>query len=493
MPVFGSQLFGGRFAGQSFTGFNPDYQIASGDRINVRLWGAYALETTQAIDAQGNIFLPNVGPVRLVGARNVELNALVQTHVKRVFRANVYSYASLEAAQPVKVYVTGFVRQPGLYNGLSSDSVLHYLDTAGGIDPDRGSYLDVQVLRGGSSRARVDLYRFLLEGRIDPLQLHDGDTLLVAPRRYAVRINGEVDNAMMFELREPNATAEQLLALARPKPTATHIAVVRLQGAQRRSEYHPIADAAKVTIGSGDEITVTADKVPGTILVRIEGAHRGQRTAVLPYGARLKDAVALLQPSPQARVDALQLYRKSIAVRQKEMLGVSLDKLQMQVLTARSATNEEATLRAKEAELVLQFAERARTIDPKGQFVLPDPATAGEALLEDGDVLIVPEESAQVNLHGEVMFPGALHHDGQRTVGEYIELAGGYTQNADTSRVLLIRRSGAVVEADPRTRPLPGEELMVLPKAATKSIEVTRGITQIIYQIAVAARIALGF
>jgi protein involved in polysaccharide export with SLBB domain len=492
-PVFGAQIFGGRFAGQSFTGFNPDYQIAPGDRISVRLWGAYALETTQAIDAQGNIFLPNVGPVRLIGARNAELNALVQTHVKRVFRANVQSYASLEAAQPVKIYVTGFVRQPGLYNGLSSDSVLHYLDAAGGIDPDRGSYLDVQVLRGGTARARVDLYRFLLEGRIDPLQLHDGDTLLVAPRRYAVRVGGEVDNVAMFELREPSTTAEQLLALARPKAAATHIAIVRLQGAQRRSEYHPIADAAKVSIGSGDEITVTADKVPGTILVRIEGAHRGQRTAVLPYGARLKDAVALLQPSPQARVDALQLYRKSIAVRQKEMLGVSLDKLQMQVLTARSATNEEATLRAKEAELVLQFAERARTIDPKGQFVLPDPGTAGEALLEDGDVLVVPEESAQVNLHGEVMFPGALHHDGQRTVGEYIDLAGGYTQNADTSRVLLIRRSGAVVEADPRTRPLPGEELMVLPKAATKSIEVTRGITQIIYQIAVAARIALGF
>ena len=33
---------------------------------------------------------------------------------------------------------------------------------------------------------------------------------------------------------------------------------------------------------------------------------------------------------------------------------------------------------------------------------------------------------------------------------------------------------------------------MVLPKIETKSIEITRGITQIIYQIAVAARIAMG-
>jgi protein involved in polysaccharide export with SLBB domain len=100
-PVFGSQIFGGRFAGQSFTGFNPDYQVAPGDRISVRLWGAYALETTQAVDAQGNIFLPNVGPVRVQGVRNLDLNAQVQQQVKRVFRANVNSYASLEGAQPV--------------------------------------------------------------------------------------------------------------------------------------------------------------------------------------------------------------------------------------------------------------------------------------------------------------------------------------------------------------------------------------------------------
>jgi protein involved in polysaccharide export with SLBB domain len=491
--VFGSQIFRGQFAAQSFSGFNPDYQITPGDRITLRLWGAYAMDGTQVVDAQGNIFLPNIGPVRVQGVRNLDLNAQVQQQVKRVFRANVQSYASLEAAQPVKVYVTGFVRQPGLYNGLSSDSVLHYLDAAGGIDPDRGSYLDVEVLRAGQSRARIDLYRFLLEGRIDPLQLHDGDTVLVSPRRYAVRVSGDVDNDAAFELRTPETTADVLLAMARPKPAATHLAVVRWVGTERRSEYHPIADAARIRVGNGDELTVNSDKVPGTLLVRIEGAHRGQRTAVLPYGARMKDALALIQPAPQSRLEDLQLFRKSVATRQKEMLAVSLDKLETQALTARSATNEEATLRTREAELVLQFTQRARGIEPKGQLVIPQLKAASEMLLEDGDVIFVPEESSQVALHGEVMFPMAVHQTGQRQVGEYIDLAGGYTQNADTSRVLLIRRNGEVVEASRKTVPAPGDELMVLPKADTKNIEVTRGITQIIYQIAIAAKVAFGF
>ena len=79
-------------------------------------------------------------------------------------------------------------------------------------------------------------------------------------------------------------------------------------------------------------------------------------------------------------------------------------------------------------------------------------------------------------------------------IESYIRRAGGYTQGADEARVLVVRQDGSIVEALPSARTVlrAGDELMVLPKVETKNIEVTRGITQIIYQIAVAARIALG-
>lgn len=72
VPVFGAQMFNGRFAGQSFSGFNPEYQIAPGDKVQVRLWGTFTLDTTQTVDAQGNIFLPSLGPVRVQGVRTGE-------------------------------------------------------------------------------------------------------------------------------------------------------------------------------------------------------------------------------------------------------------------------------------------------------------------------------------------------------------------------------------------------------------------------------------
>jgi len=489
--VFGSQIFVGRFGAETFSGFNADYQIAAGDRISVRMWGAFTFEAVQIVDPQGNIFIPNVGPVSVRGIRNADLNRQIEAQVKRTFRSNVGVYATLEAAQPVKVYVTGFVRAPGLYGGLSSDSVLYYLDRAGGIDPDRGSYLQVDVLRAGKLRASANLYAFLLNGHIDPLQLQDGDTIVAHPRKHAVQVSGEVFNPYVFELDKPRVTGGELLALARPRPNATHMSIVRNVGTERRSEYHAVSDAANVVIQDGDAVTLMSDKYPTTILVRVEGAHVGERTLVLPQGARLKDAIARMKPSGQAQVAALQLFRPSVAIRQKELIEASLRSLETYALTARSATSEEAALRGREATQILEFIDRARQVQPRGQVVLAQGTQSGETLLEDGDVLRIPEQSNLVMVTGEVLFPNAVVFDTQASVDDYVARAGGYNQGADRAKVVVVRQDGSVAQtaqADLR----PGDEIMVLPKIETKSIEITRGITQIVYQIAVAAKVLFG-
>lgn len=488
--VFGGNIFMGTFSQVQFSGFNPDYQIAIGDRITLRLWGAFNHEFVHTVDAQGNIFIPNVGPVNVLGIRNGDLNAQVASRVKQIYRANVGIYATLETAQPVKVYVTGFVKQPGLYGGLSSDSVLYYLDKAGGIDLERGSFLEVSVLRGSKERARFNLYQFLLAGRIETLQLNDGDTIIVGPRKHTVLVTGEATNAYQFEFAEPRVSVANIIELAKPKANATHLSIIRKQGASRRSEYYPLKDAGAVLVEDGDEINITADKYPGTILVRVEGAHLGVRSLILPYGAKLSDALAWLKPAPQANLKALQLSRKSVAARQKEMLESSLKGLEAYVLTARSATAEEAVLRTKEAELVLQFVERARSVQPKGQILLAGKEGAQTTLMEDGDTLFIPEQSSLVMVHGEVLFPNAMVHDPRADTEDYIRQAGGYTQNADNSRLVVMHQDGSFGSADEKIGA--GDEIMVLPKVDAKNVEVARGISQIIYQIAVAAKVVFG-
>jgi protein involved in polysaccharide export with SLBB domain len=390
----------------------------------------------------------------------------------------------------VKIYVTGFVRAPGLYGGMSADSVLNFLDKAGGIDPDRGSYLRVQVQRGGKVRAVVDLYKFLLSGQLESLQLQDGDTIVVQPRQYAVTVTGEAQNPYVFELSGPRIKVADLMTLALPKARATHLSIGRNTGVELKSEYYPLSKASQVEVQSGDVVNFTADKYATTILVRIEGAQMGERSFVMANGAKLRDLISRLSPSPNASMESMQLFRKSVATRQKKSLELALRNLETAALTARSSTSEEAALRKAEADMMLNYINRASQIQPLGQVVLSDRQQAQEINLEDGDVVLIPEKRNLVLLTGEVLFPNAQVYTPRASAEDYIAMAGGYSQKADTSRLVIVRLDGSVVSDG--SKPGPGDEIMVLPKIDSKNVEIARGLSQIIYQIAVSAKVVFG-
>ncbi|MEW6133626.1 MAG: polysaccharide biosynthesis/export family protein [Pseudomonadota bacterium] len=497
--VFGTQLFTGAFARQGPTQFNPDYNIMLGDQIQVRMWGAFELDSIFTVDPKGNIFLPQIGPVHVLGVRNKDLQAVVDSAIKRVFRANVFSYASLAAAQPVRVFVSGFVHRPGLYNGTSMDSLLHYLDQAGGIDPERGSFLNVQVKRGSQVRATASLYDFLLDGRMPLIQLADGDVIFVAPRQNTVKVSGLAENAKRFEFSDSGQTVAELARLAKPQAAATHVRVVRNTGTVKNVEYYALESAGLVHLQNGDEVEFTADKKPGTITVRVEGEHQSAQEYVLPYGARLSDLTKNIQFTDNSDSKNLQLFRLSVKERQKEMLAAALRSLETSVLTARSATNEESRLRTEEAQLMLQWVERAKQIEPSGQVMIAQAAERDNLLLENGDIIKVPRQDGLVLVSGEVVFPNAIAHDPKLGLDDYIKRAGGYSQSANTSRIIIAHRDGSFEEASAgeffgsstEGGIRSGDEILVLPKVQTKSIEVGRGLTQIIYQLAIAAKVIL--
>lgn len=488
--MFGEQLFQPGIAQTYGVGFNQDYRIAIGDRVSLRMWGAFSYQDVQVVDPQGNLFVPNVGPVQVASVRNEDLNEVVRSAIRKVYRSNVDVYATLEASQPVRVFVTGAVRAPGQYPGVAADSVLGFLLRAGGIDAGRGSYIDVRLLRGGEQRASFNLYEFLLAGRLEQVQIQDGDTILVAGRHNAVQVSGDVFNPYRFEFDSREITAQDLLTLAHPKPGATHVSVVHKVGTRQYSEYHPIDQIEGVFLRAGDELSVVTDRKISTILVRVDGAIDSSHMLTLPYGSTLEDALAEIQPKPEANPEAIQLFRQSVAYRQRQMLEVSLRILERSALTSRSLTSEEAALRAREAAQVIEFIDRARKVEPRGQVVLAGRESVMRTLLQDGDVLMIPERSSIVMVHGEVTYPTAVAYDSDSRVRDYIELAGGTTQRRGDARILLLRQDGTFIEGDD-ARPEPGDEILVLPTIGAKNMEVARGISQILFQIAVVARVAL--
>ncbi|CAH6636623.1 polysaccharide biosynthesis/export family protein [Pseudocitrobacter vendiensis] len=489
--MFGAQLFNGTSADSGTgIGFNPSYVISLGDTIQVRLWGAFNFDGALPVDPKGNIFVPNIGPLKVAGVPNGQLNGLVTAKVKEVYQSNVNVYASLLQAQPVKVFVTGYVKNPGLYGGVASDSLLSYLSKAGGVDSERGSYVDIAIKRGKSTRSRVNLYDFLLNGTLNLSQFSDGDTIVVGPRKYTFSVDGDVYNSYDFEFASSAISVEEALSWSRPKPGATHFTIVRQQGTVKRTEYYPLSGAAGRTLQDGDKLIVSSDRYAGTIQVRIEGAHSGEHALVLPYGANMKQVLAQLRPNSMSQMNSIQLYRHSVAIRQKEMLTLELQKLEQASLSSQSSTQEEAQLRMQEAQLVSRFVAKARQVVPKGQVVLNE-KNLDSVLLEDGDVISIPEKTSLVMVHGEVLFPNAISWEEKLDADDYIEKCGGLTQKSGQSKIIVIHQDGSAVDADDVGALVAGDEIMVLPKYESKNIEVTRGISTILYQLAVAAKVIL--
>jgi len=494
--VFGASLFTGAFARQGPTQFNPDYLVAIGDSIRLRLWGSATFDNVLMVDPQGNIFIPAVGPVKILGVRNQDLESVIEKAVHRVYRANVYSYASLSEAQPVRVYVGGFVNRPGLYNGTSMDSLLHYLDQAGGIDPERGSFLNIQVKRGAHIRTNMNLYDFLLEGKIPQVQLADGDVIFVSPRQKTVTVSGLAENARRFEFSSADLNGADLIKLAKPFPLATHVRVTRNTGTIRNLEYYPLDQGGSLQLSDGDELAFTADKRPGTITVRVEGEHQSPQEYQLPYGTRIGEILKRIEYSERSDVANLQLFRLSVKDRQRQVLQTSLKSLEAAALTARSGTNEESLLRTNEANLILQWIERAKEIEPSGQVQIAHASQRDELLLENGDTVRVPVKDGLVLVGGEVMFPNTVPFESELSAQDYIERAGGFTQNADASKVIIAHRDGSFVESidgffskAPKVRS--GDHILVLPKIDVKSRQIAKEITTMLFQMALMAGVVV--
>jgi protein involved in polysaccharide export with SLBB domain len=243
--------------------------------------------------------------------------------------------------------------------------------------------------------------------------------------------------------------------------------------------------------------------------VRVEGEHKSAQEHVLPYGARLGDLLKKIEFSERSDARSLQLFRLSVKERQREMLRVSLKSLEAAALTARSGTSDEARLRKEEADLILQWVDRAKQVEPSGQVLIAGAASRNDLLLENGDLLRVPTKEGLVLVSGEVLFPNAIAYESRLAPEDYIRRAGGYTQNASASRVIIAHLDGSFSEegkpyesadiswaeeqSGARTGEIrPGDEILVLPKIDVKSRQITKDLTQILYQIAISAKVVLG-
>ena len=168
--------------------------------------------------------------------------------------------------------------------------------------------------------------------------------------------------------------------------------------------------------------------------------------------------------------------------------------------TAPISSTGEGAIRAQEAQLVADFIARARQVEPQGRVVVSENGDIANILLEPNDTIVIPEITDLVHVGGEVMLPQSVVFNPDATTEDYIAWAGGFTQRAEDERIMVIRKNGNVAFSsiddgmlsftDNKPHLAPGDQIIVLPAIDTKVLQAVKDITQIIYQIAIAANVA---
>jgi len=144
--------------------------------------------------------------------------------------------------------------------------------------------------------------------------------------------------------------------------------------------------------------------------------------------------------------------------------------------------------------LVLNFIDRAKKVELKGQVVINRDTNLSNVLLESGDEIYIPKKSHIIIVQGEVMLPGAQTYVASMEFDDYIDSCGGYNDRADKGSRLLIKSNGQVFNYDDYDGIVqPGDSILVLSKIDTKYLQVAKDLTQIMYQVAVGAAVVLSF
>jgi protein involved in polysaccharide export with SLBB domain len=481
---FGSELFLTRDTADVTGANDPNYIVQPGDRIAVTTYGLVNESARLVVDSEGNIALPNVGPVPIAGTRAGDVNDVISAATSQVYQSTVQVYATVAEAGEIQVFVTGPVRRPGGHQGTSQNSAIGFLQAAGGIDPNRGSYRHILIRRGGETIGSLDLYEFLLNGDLSGTNLRNGDVIVVGQQGPIVSVSGDARAPFTFEFANVAGTGAELLRYARPRPEVTHVSVLGTRDSVPFNAYMTREEFASLPLADGDRVQFEADAPADTFIVRVEGAHTGPSAYVVNRGDYLGPLLRQIPFDPLADLEMIHLERQSIAETQRVLLQENLARLERVIYTDPAPTPAVAQARAAQTPALAQFIARARQVRPRGLVAFPDGANLDQVLLEPDDVIIIPYVSQTVVVAGEVGLPQTMLWTSGNDARDYVRRAGGFTRLANRSDTLVIHPDGSVQRGgDVRA----GDRILVPPKAPGQVIQVIRDIATIFGQVGLAA------
>ena len=406
--VFGRNIFNTRnltFEPNSNLPTPPNYRLGPGDEVVIDIWGASQNTIRQTISPDGTINLQELGPAYLSGMTVEEAGRFLKAELGKVYsNENNQIRVTLGNTRTIQINIMGEVVQPGTYALSAFSTVFHALYRAGGVNR-IGSLRDVQLVRNGKRIASVDVYDFILEGRVQSdISLQEGDVVIVPAYESLVKMSGKVKRAMKFEMRK-DETLATLLDYAGGFEADAYtktVRIVRQNGEEYEVRTVEEKDYPVTELRDGDVVTVGAILNRFTNKVEIKGAV--YRPDIYELDGKVNTVRALIGQAQGLMDDAFT--NRAVLQRQR-------DDMTSEVL----AVDVKALMEGR----------------------IPD------IPLHKNDILYIPsihdvQEDRTVSITGEVAREDTFAYGENMTLEDIILQAGGLKEAASTVRVDVSRR-----------------------------------------------------
>lgn len=405
--LFGFDIFnrkGLSFEPSSNMAVSDSYVVGIGDQFEIDIYGAAEQSYSISVAKDGSLNIPMVGPVHVAGHKMSDARAAIMAKMRTIYsdmggRTN----ASIRIAQvqPVKVSVIGEAFKPGTYTVSASSSLFNVLYLSGG--PTRkGSYRDIQLIRGGRIIQHLDVYDFLINGKNDVnVSLADGDIIMIPTYIKRVMTGGSFKRVGYFEAKEGETVADLIRYAGGflPRAQTDHIGLFRV--GRHTSEYVDVKDPASVALASGDSLVVSSideNRLDNAVIV--EGAVFAPGTYEWTASMKLSQLIA-----KAGGLKENAFLTRGVVTRYKD--DYTLEALNFNVLDVKNGV----------ADIDLKNGDQV-TI----------------AFIDD------MRQQRIVTILGEVQTPGRYEYRENLTIGDLIILANGLTENAQITNVEIVRR-----------------------------------------------------
>ncbi len=409
--INGKRVFGRDIFNQKALSFEPNMNIATptsyivgpGDKVFVDVYGGSQKSEQMEVGPDGSIVVTGYGPIHIAGLSVAAANAKIkQTLGKRYSSSKIRM--TLGQTRTIMVNVMGEVMAPGTYTLSAFASVFHALYMAGGVNS-LGTLRDIKVFRGGRQIASVDIYDYILNGKLSGnIRLAENDVIMVGPYQNIVDVTGNVKRPMAYEMKK-NESIATLIKYAGGFTGDAYKKAVRVNrtAGEKYSVYNVNEfDMSSFRVQDGDSVTVGANLPRYENMVEIAGAVF--RPGQYSLGGNVTTVKSLIEQADGLTEDAFA--GRGVLHRMKE-----------------------------------DRTRRVISLDIQGILN----GTVADVPLENEDVLTIAAKQEKMNertvtIFGEVMFPATYEYADDESIEDLIIQAGGLTDAASTVKVDVSRR-----------------------------------------------------